>query len=121
MSDRDRMNLLSMLDAINRIVEYTKAYQDADQFHQNHRDFDAAMMNFIILGEMVARLSDEFLEQYPDIDWFKIRGFRNIVAHEYFGIDAEEVWQIIRNHVPKLKNDLTKILNLKSEILNQKS
>ncbi|MCU0645543.1 MAG: DUF86 domain-containing protein [bacterium] len=114
MSDKDRMNLLSMLDAIKKIIEYSEPYENADQFHQSQRDFDAAMMNFIVLGEMVARLSDDFIEKYNHIDWFKIRGFRNIVAHEYFGIDAEEVWQIIQNHVPKLKNDLTKIINLKS-------
>lgn len=113
MSDKDRMNILSMLDAIKKNIEYSEPYENADQFHQSQRDFDAAMMNFIILGEMVARLSDDFIEKYHYIDWFKIRGFRNIVTHEYFGIDAEEVWQIIQNHVPKLQNDLTKILNLK--------
>jgi len=112
MSDKDRINILSILDAINKIIEYSEEYENADQFNQSQRDFDAAMMNFIIVGEMVARLSDEFIEKYHHIDWFKIRGLRNVVAHEYFGIDAEEVWQIIQNHVPKLKSDLTKILNV---------
>lgn len=60
-------------------------------FMYNERDFDASMMNFIIIGEMVSRLSDKFIEENSQIDWFKIRGFRNIVAHDYFGIDAEEV------------------------------
>jgi len=46
------------------------------------------MMNFIVIGEMVARLTEEFVEQNTHVDWFKIRGFRNIVAHNYFGIDA---------------------------------
>jgi uncharacterized protein with HEPN domain len=42
-------------------------------------------------------------ETHDQIDWFKMKGFRNIIAHNYFGIDAEEVWQIIQNKLPKLK------------------
>ena len=67
-------------------------------------------MNFIIIGEMVARLTEEFVEQNTHVDWFKIRGFRNIVAHNYLGIDAEEVWQIITAHIPKLKKEIEKTL-----------
>ncbi len=57
-------------------------------------DFDAVMMNFIVIGEIVGRLSGEFKEKYNQINWKKVLGFRNIVAHNYFGIDAE-VWEII--------------------------
>ncbi len=46
-----------------------------------------------------------------EIEWIKIKGFRNIVAHDYFGIDAEEVWQIIRNKIPALKNDCQQLLD----------
>lgn len=60
---------------------------------------------------MVTRLSEEFIEKYNFVDWYKIKGFRNIVAHNYFGIDAEEVWDIIQNHLPKLKDDLSKIVS----------
>ncbi len=67
-------------------------------------------MNFIIIGEMVSRLSDTLIEENKQVDWFKIRGFRNIVAHNYFGVDAEEVWQIIRNHIPGLQKNIRKIL-----------
>jgi len=110
MFEKDKLNLLSAVDAANKISVYSNGYNNADEFYENTRDFDAAMMNFIIIGEMVARLSDEFIEKYNDIDWHKIRGFRNIVAHNYFGIDAEEVWDIIQSHLPKLKNDLDKIV-----------
>jgi uncharacterized protein with HEPN domain len=70
------------------------------------------MMNFIVIGEMVARLSDEFTMGNSHIDWHKIKGFRNILAHDYFGIDAEEVWDIIKKHLPKLKSDIEKISNI---------
>jgi uncharacterized protein with HEPN domain len=112
MFEKDKLNILSILDAVSKIFEYTKDYENADDFYNNQRDFDAAMMNFIIIGEMVARLSEQFFEKFNQIDWFKIRGFRNIVAHNYFGIDAEEVWEIIKYHLPKFEKDLNKIIEL---------
>jgi uncharacterized protein with HEPN domain len=110
MSEKDRLNLLTLLEAIEKIAKYSSGYKNADSFYENERDFDASMMNFIIIGEMVMRLSDKLIEENSQIDWHKIRGFRNIVAHDYFGIDAEEVWQIIKTHLPKLENDLHAIL-----------
>ena len=69
------------------------------------------MMNFVVIGEMVAKLSDEFKNSYSGVEWQKIKGFRNIVAHNYFGIDAEEVWQIIKNKIPILKSDIKWIMS----------
>lgn len=77
MSEKDRLNLLTLLEAIGKIARYSSGYKSADAFYENERDFEAAMMNFVIIGEMVARLSDKFIEENRQIDWFKIRGFRN--------------------------------------------
>jgi len=110
MFEKDRLSVLSMLDAIEKIFDYSKDYDNPDEFYASQRDFDAAMMNFIILGEMVTRLSDQFIEKYNHIECYKIRGFRNIVAHNYFGIDAEEVWEIIQFHLPKLKDELNELI-----------
>ena len=68
------------------------------------------MMNFVVIGEMVEKISNEFKEKHDKIEWIKINGFRNIVAHDYFGIDAEEVWKIIKNKIPKLKVDIQALL-----------
>ena len=76
----------------------------------DYRNFDATMMNFVVIGEMVDKLSEDFKNHHPEIEWQKIKGFRNIVAHDYFGIDAEEVWQIIINKIPKLKTDIQSII-----------
>jgi len=110
MFEKDRLNILSIIESINKINRYIQPYKNADKFYENQRDFDAVLMNFIIIGEMVSRLSDDFTDRYCQIDWIKIRGLRNIVAHDYFGIDAEEVWQIIHNHIPNLESELLKIL-----------
>ena len=68
-------------------------------------------MNFIVLGENITKLSENFKNKYNEIEWGKIYAFRNVLAHDYFGILAEEVWQIIKNDLPKLKTDLQNILN----------
>lgn len=64
MFEKDRLNILTMLDAVAKIFDYTKEYSNADEFCRSQRDFDAAMMNFIILGEMVTRLSESFTEKF---------------------------------------------------------
>ncbi len=96
--------LENILESVEKIELYSAQFEDADNLYENTKSFDAIMMNFIIIGEMVVKLSEEFKRKNPDIEWWKIKGFRNIVAHNYFGIDAEEVWQIIHNELPKLKS-----------------
>jgi len=63
-----------------------------------------------ILGEAAARLSDEFQEKYPDIPWFKIIGMRNILVHDYFGIDIEAVWSVVENDLPVLYDQIRRLL-----------
>jgi uncharacterized protein with HEPN domain len=69
------------------------------------------MMNFIVIGEMVDKLSDKLIQETSDkIDWLKVKGFRNIIAHNYFGIDAEEVWQIINSSLTDLQKNLESLI-----------
>ena len=89
---KDQYCLESILEAIDRITEYTSGIKTADDFDKDYRNFDATMMNFVVIGEMIDKISDEFKKKHPEIEWVKLKGFRNIVAHDYFGIDAEEVW-----------------------------
>ena len=60
-------------------------------------------MNFVIIGESVLRLDSDFIENNAQIEWYKIRGFQNLIAHDYFDIDVEEVWDIIQSKIPELK------------------
>ena len=99
----------SIIEAIDRIIEYTADIESADDFNNDYRNFDATMMNFVVIGGMVDKISDELKSKHPEIEWIKIKGFRNIVVHDYFGIDAEEVWQIIKNKIPALKSDLERL------------
>jgi uncharacterized protein with HEPN domain len=111
MLNKDYYILLSMLETIEKILKYTSDYQSAEELYQNDRDFDAAMMNFIIIGEEVGKLTDEMKIKNQQINWLKIYSLRNIIAHHYFGINVDIIWQIIRNDLPKLKDDLSFLLN----------
>lgn len=110
MSNKDQHILEAILEAILKINRFSKEFSDQDSFYKDDKAFDAVMMNFIVIGEMVSRISDSTKEDNPHIDWNRIKGFRNLVAHDYFGIDAEEVWQIIVNDLPQLSTEISKIL-----------
>ncbi len=108
LSNKDFTCLLNIQESINKIKDYLSQFKDADELHSDSKSFDAVMMNFIVIGEMAEKLTEAFkVTTELKIDWYKIRGFRNIIAHNYFGIDVEEVWQIIHNNLP----DLEKFIN----------
>ena len=111
MSKKDIANVLAILDAIDQIKKYTENVIDADAFYQNRIVFDATLMNFVLIGEMTERLSDELKNKATHIEWQKIKGFRNMIAHDYLGIDAEEVWQIIADDLYPFRTDVQKIIN----------
>jgi len=60
-----------------------------------------------IIGEAANRLPNDFKEKNSNIDWDRIRGFRNRIVHDYFGIDYSIVWKIIQNYLPELETELT--------------
>lgn len=68
---------------------------------------DAVIRNFEIIGEAANRLSDEFKDKYPSIDWHKIRGFRNRIVHDYAGVDVNIVWVITTEYLPNMYHDIS--------------
>ena len=113
MSEKDEANLLAILDSIFKIEKFVKNIKDADSFYNDEKTFDAVLINFVIIGEAVTRLTEQFKNEENHIPWLKIKAFRNIVAHDYFGVDAEEVWQIIQSNLPNLKNKIKTLLDIK--------
>ena len=110
LSRKDYFILLNMLEAIEKIKQYCMPFASADDFFNNSQAFDASLMNFIIIGEMVEKLSNDLLDNTENkMNWLKIKGFRNILAHNYFGVDAEEVWQIVHHNLPKLETQLKEL------------
>ena len=103
MPKRNKLALMAMIEAIEKIERFTSDLRSWQDLKNDEETFDACMMNFVIIGESVLRLDLHFIESNNQIEWHKIRGFRNLIAHDYFGIDAEEVWDIIKNKIPELK------------------
>jgi len=99
-----------VLDSIEKILDYTKGISSAKDYYESRMVFDATLMNFINIGEMSDRVSKELKAGHTDVDWQKMKDFRNLVAHDYLGVDAEEVWQIIKNDLPPLQSAIRKIL-----------
>ncbi len=110
MFNKDYYILLSILDTVQKILKFSAGYKNAEDFYDNDRDFDATMMNFIILGETVDKLSEELKSGNGHINWSKIYGLRNIIAHQYFGINVDLVWQIIQNDIPVLKSQIDNLI-----------
>ena len=98
-----------MLIACNRILEYTKEV-DFDKFCKSSMTMDAVTRNIEILEEAVKRVSEDVKKKYPEIEWRKIAGTRDKVIHFYFGIKLEIVWDIITARIPKLKEQLEKLI-----------
>jgi len=70
---------------------------------------DAIVRRLEIIGEAVKSIDEYFRNKYPDIPWKKIAGMRDVVAHEYFGVKLERVWEVVKSDVPDLKKKILKI------------
>lgn len=103
MQSKDKLALQGIIESAEKIQHYTKGIISAEELRKKELITDACLINLVNIGEMVNRLSEEFIAKHNSIEWHKIRGLRNIIAHDYFGIDSEEIWSVIKIHVPKLK------------------
>ena len=95
-----------IIESAQKILEYTKGLT-YDDFKSDSMRVDAVIRNFEIIGEAANRLPEEFKDKIPGIDWHKIRGFRNRVAHDYMGINYFIVWQIKEEFLPEMINILS--------------
>ena len=99
MSD-DRLYLIHIRECIERIRKYTEDGRDA--FMSNTMIQDAVVRNLQVLGESSGRLSDECRQSHPEIGWRGMKGFRNIVVHDYLGIDFKRVWDTVEHDLAPL-------------------
>jgi uncharacterized protein with HEPN domain len=116
MSNRDIVLLLEdMLESALKIKKYTTNL-NFDSFLNDDKTIDAVVRNFEIIGEAANRIDPDFRIVNSEIEWNRIRGFRNRIVHDYFGIDYEIVWTIIENDIENLIEQIeTAILNSKAD------
>ena len=104
----DRAYLEHILDAIDRIVQYTADGRDA--FMADSKTQDAVVRNFEIIGEATKRLSDELRERNPDVPWKRAAGFRDVLSHDYMSIDLTTVWNVVEPHLPTLREAVRRLI-----------
>jgi uncharacterized protein with HEPN domain len=98
----NRLYVNDILESIKRIEDYT-ANLSYDDFIKNDLVKDAVLRNLEVIGEAAKSIPDEVREEYTDVPWKRIIGLRNIVIHEYFGVDFENIWKIIKENIPEVK------------------
>ncbi len=107
--NRDKIHLEQIVEAIATIDQHTKGYT-LDRFADDKKTFDATLMQFVNIGEMVNNLSKDFREKHRGLPWHQPVGMRNEIAHGYFEIEKEVVWQTVKKDLPKLKKEVEGIL-----------
>lgn len=105
----DRLYLIHIRECIERIDSYVSV-DDKQKFLDSTLIQDAVLRNLQVLAESTQRLSDAAKESAGEVDWFKIAGFRNVLVHDYLGIDIEQVWNILEKDLPELKRHIEKLL-----------
>jgi uncharacterized protein with HEPN domain len=104
-----RVYLEDILGAIGKIKRYTEGLSK-QAFAGDEKTLDAVVRNLEVIGEAVKRLPAELRAREPGIDWAKIGGLRDVLIHQYFGIDVDILWDIIKNKLPALEVSVSALL-----------
>ncbi len=110
-SDRVRDHIDHMLEAARQAVEYAQD-QTIESFVKDKRTQQAVVLNLILIGEQVTRLMNvhaDFVDSHPQIPWRNMKGMRNRIAHNYFEVDLEIVWETVQSALPDLISELDSI------------
>src|SRR3990167_5148439 len=103
-----RLYIDDILEATRKIEKYVKGLT-FEELKENSLVVDGVVRNLEIVGEAAKNIPTAVKQEYPDIEWKKISGLRDILAHEYFGVDLEVVWDIVTEKIPALKKNIMRI------------
>ena len=106
-----KLYLGDIIQAIRAIEQYTASAKDFDEFSNSAMRIHAILYNLEIIGEAVKNVPAAMKKKYSFVEWRKMAGLRDIVAHEYFGISLEIVWGVIKNNLPLVKEQIEDILS----------
>jgi len=95
-------------ESIEKIERYTEGMTQ-NSFQSDEKTTDAVVRNLEIIGEAAGRLPEDFTDRHSEIEWIKIIGLRNRIVHEYFGVDLQIIWQILKKDLPAFKSSLKNI------------
>ena len=109
----DRIYLKHILDAIGKIKDYVSVGHEKFLAHSHWHD--ATIRQLEIIGEATKRLSEEIRVKHPDVPWRRIAGLRDVLIHDYMGVDLEAVWEVTQQYVPELEGKIRAILRTLEE------
>jgi len=104
-----KLYLQDIWESILAIEGYTQNLSE-DEFYSNCQVQDAVVRRLEIIGEAVKNIDDEFRDEYPQIPWKKIAGMRDIIAHEYFGVKLDRVWDVVKKDLPDLRKKIGTVM-----------
>jgi uncharacterized protein with HEPN domain len=104
----DSVYLQHILECIRRIEEDRAAGIEA--FRALHTLQDAILRNLQVLAESSRRISSELKATWPQVDWKRIAAFRNVLVHDYLGLDLDRIWEVTQRDIPDLKKSVQEIL-----------
>lgn len=102
--------LEDILESTDKIQNYAGDLSYEDILKDKMR-VDAIVRNFEIIGEASGKIPQEVRDRYPSVEWKRISDFRNVLAHEYFGIKHKIMWDIIKNKLPELERQIKSIVD----------
>ncbi|AHJ28003.1 DUF86 domain-containing protein [Nodularia spumigena] len=105
MSRNLRLYFEDILNSCDKVLRYTEGIS-YDQFFEDELRFDAVLRNLQIIGEAIKQVPTETRNRYPTVEWRKIAGLRDILAHAYFSLENEIIWDIVQNKVPLLQEQI---------------
>jgi len=105
-----KLYLNDILEAIDRINNYTSEI-GIEELKEQTLIIDAVLRNLEVIGEAATQIETDLKNEFPEVPWRNIQDFRIVVAHHYWKINIERVWDIIQNKLDDLEKQITEILN----------
>ncbi len=105
----DALYLDDIIESVQAIEDFISGY-DFDHFSSDRKTYSATIREFEVVGEAIGKISDEIKSRYPEVSWRDIKDFRNLLIHEYFGVDAKILWNTVKNDLPELERHIREII-----------
>src|SRR5579883_672420 len=110
MSRNVQLYLQDILTSCDKVLRYTQG-MNFDEFVSDGRTFDAVILNLLIIGEAIKNIPQDVRDLNQQIEWRKIAGLRDILAHAYFQVENEIIWDVVQSKVQPLQEQIQKLLN----------